>query len=92
LTKPIISRHFPIDIGGFIYDRIIFDEGNVRREKSLQRILTNLAVAWFSAGVISPFFTKPKSLVDILFLAIFGIIGALFSLRFAVLSIKGGKL
>mgnify|MGYP001572506245 FL=1 len=59
--------------------------------KVYSEFFTNLAVAWFSAGVISPFFTKPKSVVEILLFASFGILGALASLRSAVLISKGGK-
>ena len=55
----------------------------VGEPKVYSEFFTNLAVAWFSAGVISPFFTKPKSAVEIVLFAVFGILGAFFSLRLA---------
>ena len=51
----------------------------VGEPKVYSEFFTNLAVAWFSAGVISPFFTKPKSAVEIVLFAVFGILGAFFS-------------
>lgn len=40
---------------------------SVGQRKVASEILGNIAVAWFTAGVISPFFTKPQELFDFLF-------------------------
>jgi len=63
----------------------------VGERKVYSEFLTNLAVAWFSAGVISPFFTRPKNVIEIVLFTLFGILGAFLSLRLAVLASKGGK-
>jgi hypothetical protein len=54
-------------------------------QKVYSEFLTNLAVAWFSAGVIAPFFTRPRDVTEVALLAASGILGAFLSLRFAVL-------
>ncbi len=42
-----------------------FKLSNKQRER-LSEILGNIAVAWFTAGIVSPFFIHPESLVDFL--------------------------
>jgi len=37
---------------------------SIGQRKIAAEIIGNLAVAWFSAGVISPIFTKPKTILD----------------------------
>jgi len=51
---------------------------SVGQKKSLAEFFTNTAVAWFSAGIIAPFFTSRK-LGDF---ATFGIWGLIFTLTF----------
>lgn len=63
----------------------------VGERKVYSEFFTNLAVAWFSAGVISPFFTRPKSIEEIVLLTVSGVLGASVSLKSAVLFSKGGK-
>ncbi len=49
------------------------------QRRLLAEFFSNLSVAWFSAGVISPFFTKPGTLVQGLILPIGGMFfGVLF--------------
>lgn len=63
----------------------------IGEQKVYSEFLTNLAVAWFSAGVIGPFLARPKNVREIVSLSLAGVLGALLSLRFAVLTSKGGK-
>ena len=44
--------------------------------KALSDFFNMIAAAWFSAGVISPFFTKPKPIIE---LAVFIAVGLLMS-------------
>ncbi len=39
---------------------------SVNQRKALSDFANTVAAAWFTAGVISPFFTKPKSLIELL--------------------------
>jgi len=59
-------------------------------KKVYSEFLTNLAVAWFSAGIIAPLFTP---LVSVLRFSnsLASLIACLVSLRLAVLFDKGGK-
>jgi hypothetical protein len=55
------------------------------KNQVLSEFFTNLAVAWFSAGVISPFFIKPKP-IDFLIFSAIGILNTMFSLQIAMIS------
>lgn len=57
---------------------------SVGQRKVAAEIIGNIAVAWFTAGIISPFFIKPKilfeffrSLVIVLIMSIFFAYGSL---------------
>jgi len=58
--------------------------------KVYTEFLTNLAVAWFSAGVIAPLFTPVRGVLQFLGLIV-AMIGCLICLRLAVLIQRGGK-
>ena len=45
--------------------------------KALSEFLNTIAAAWFTAGVISPFFIKPESLISAVIL---GLIAMMFTL------------
>lgn len=57
-----------------------------KEAKIYSEFFTNLAVAWFTAGVIAPFFAKPFGILETAFFSLIGVLGALISLRFAVLA------
>lgn len=44
------------------------------QRKSLSEFANMVAAAWFTAGVITPFFTKPKTTIELLFLFVSGIV------------------
>lgn len=45
---------------------------------------TNVAVAWFSAGVIATFFVSQLQFPELVYFSLVGIIGAYFSLQIAI--------
>lgn len=59
--------------------------------KIYSEFFTNLAVAWFSGGIITPLITKPKSPIDLLLIPVLGVLGTFFSLRAASLFAKEKK-
>lgn len=59
--------------------------------KVYSEFFTNLGVAWFSGGVITPLVAKPKTLADLLFIISMGILGTIFSLKAASLFAKEEK-
>jgi len=63
----------------------------VREKKVYSEFLTNLAVAWFSGGVITPVIVRPKTIQELLVFSLLGILGTIFSLRAASLIARGGK-
>jgi len=40
---------------------------SVGQLKRTSEVLGNIAVAWFSAGVISPLFARPKNIIQFIF-------------------------
>ena len=58
--------------------------------KVYSEFLTNLAVAWFSAGVIAPLFTPIKNIFGFL-TALIAVLAGLLSLRFAVMLVRKGS-
>lgn len=64
----------------------------VGERRVYSEFFTNIAVAWFTIGIITPLFVKPKTIEEVITFAVWGISGALVSLRLAVFSSKGGKL
>lgn len=47
---------------------------NSRQLDRTSEILGNVSVAWFTVGVISPVFIKPKSIIDLVFFIFLGIV------------------
>lgn len=60
-------------------------------KKVYTEFLTNLAVAWFSAGVIAPLFTPLRGVAQFS-ASVMAMIGCLICLRLAIWFEKGGKL
>ena len=58
------------------------------RYSILVDFFTNVSVAWFSAGVVSPFFIKLKTPAEILFSLAIGVFNAILFLQFAYFSKK----
>ncbi|MBM4401806.1 MAG: hypothetical protein FJ044_01005 [Candidatus Cloacimonetes bacterium] len=64
---------------------------NEREQKVFLEFFTNIAVAWFSAGVIAPFFRQPKIVSEVLSLGLSGAILALASLKAALFFAKEAR-
>lgn len=62
------------------------------QRKALSEFANTVAAAWFSAGVISPFFTKPKSLIDLLSFILVGLTMTWATLRWSLSLVKEIKL
>ena len=62
----------------------------VGEKKVYSEFLTNLAVAWFSAGIIAPLFTPAMGIFK-LSASLIAITACIISLRLAVLFNKGRK-
>lgn len=60
--------------------------------KSLSEFLNTLAAAWFSAGVISPFFIKSEDFVKTLALGLVAIGLSLGLLSLSLTTVRGVKL
>lgn len=58
---------------------------NKDQKKQLAEIFGNMSVAWFSLGVISPIFIKPKTLSE--FFTNLGL-GLIFSFVFIIISLQ----
>lgn len=54
------------------------------QRKSLSEFFNTIAAAWFTAGIISPFFTKPKTLPELLLFVILGIFMTWLSLKLSL--------
>jgi hypothetical protein len=63
---------------------------SVGQKKSLAEFSTNTAVAWFSAGIIAPFFISKKA-SDFIAFGIWGLIFTLTFLRVSLVFTKGVK-
>ena len=61
---------------------------NEQEQKVFLEFFTNLAVAWFSAGVIAPFFMQSKILSEVLSFGLSGAVIALASLKAALFFAK----
>jgi len=64
---------------------------NSAQLKSLSQFFNTIAAAWFSAGIISPFFTKPLFLSNYLIFFILSIIATYSLLRFSLWLLKDIK-
>ena len=60
------------------------------KAKVYSDFLTGTAIAWFSAGIITPLFTKRFEIIDLIF-AVIGILVAMVSLKIAVEYKRGDK-
>lgn len=63
---------------------------SVGQKKSLAEFFTNTAVAWFSAGIIAPFFASRK-LGDFATFVIWGLLFTTTFLRISLFFTKGAK-
>jgi len=60
-------------------------------KRVLSNFFSTIAVGWFTAGIISPFFIHPQNLTDALLLAIVSIALTLLSLGLALYLARGEK-
>mgnify|MGYP001612806397 CR=1 FL=1 len=60
------------------------DELNPAQRKALSDFADMIAAAWFTAGIISPFFTKPKSAGEIIIFLLTGLLMTWVSLRWSL--------
>ena len=61
----------------------------VTQFKSLSEFFNKIAAAWFTAGVISQFFIRPKDITEFLIFAIIALGMSIFSLSLSVRLVKG---
>lgn len=64
---------------------------NSAQLKSLSEFTNTIATAWLSAGVIAPFFTKPKSLSGYLLFFIISVVVTSILLKFSLWLLKDIK-
>lgn len=64
------------------------DDLRPTQRKALSEFLNTVAAAWFSAGVISPFFIKPESLFRVVLLGVFAFVLALSLLYWSIYVVK----
>ena len=64
------------------------DELKPAQLKALSDFANTIAAAWFSAGVISPVFTKPRLLVELLVFVLVGLLMTWATLRWSLFLIK----
>jgi len=69
----------------------VMEKLNSAQRKSLADFGTTVAAAWFSAGIIAPFFSKPKSILDAFTFIIIGTIMSSITLRLSLSLLKGIK-
>ena len=59
--------------------------------KSLSEFANTVAAAWFTAGVISPVFTKPKSLLELITFLLVSLLMTAATLRWSLFILEGVK-
>lgn len=64
---------------------------NPTQLKSLSEFANTIAAAWFTAGVISPFFTKPKTFFEVIIFVAVGLLMAGATLRWSLSLLKGAN-
>lgn len=64
-------------------------ELSIGQRKAASEILGNMAVAWFSAGVISPLLVKPESIIKGAFLMIVGLLSTTLFTFISLYLVKG---
>jgi len=57
--------------------------------KSIAEFADTVAAAWFTAGVISPIFTKPKSFLELLIFLAVSLLMTWATLRWSILLLEG---
>ncbi len=60
--------------------------------KGLSEFANKIAAAWFTAGIISPFFTRPKSFLELALYVGVGLLMTLATLRWSLALLEGTKL
>jgi hypothetical protein len=60
--------------------------------KALSDFANTVAAAWFTAGVISPFFTKPASLLEVFRFLLIGLLMTWITLTWSLSLVKEVKL
>ena len=73
----------PIPTPGSIMKKI-----SKSQKQIIAEFLTNIGVAWFAAGVISVFVSKPKNFLEIIFSVSWGIIISFLFLLMSVYTIR----
>lgn len=64
---------------------------NSAQLKSLSDFANTVAAAWFTGGVISPFFSKPESLEKLFLFLLVGLLMTWATLRLSLFLVKGVK-
>ncbi len=59
--------------------------------KSLSEFANTVAAAWFTAGVIAPVFTRPKSIGDLLTFLLIGVLMTAVVLYWSLFLLEGVK-
>jgi len=59
--------------------------------KALSDFSNTVAAAWFTAGIISPVFTKPKSLVELITFLLVSLLMTGATLRWSLFILEGVK-
>jgi len=67
------------------------NELSVNQRKALSDFANTIAAAWFTAGIISPLFTKPKSPAELLTFVILGISMTWAALRWSLILVEDAK-
>lgn len=60
--------------------------------KTLSEFASTVAAAWFTAGIISPFFIKPQSLFEIITYPVIGLLMTWVTLSWSLMLVKDIKL
>jgi len=64
---------------------------NSAQLKALSEFANTIAAAWFTAGVISPFFTRPKSFYEVSIFVAVGLLMAGTTLKWSLSLLKGAS-
>ena len=64
---------------------------SIGQRKAAAEIIGNIAVAWFSVGVISPLLIKPEKLIKAIFLAAISLLATFLFSFFSLSLVKGVK-
>lgn len=64
---------------------------NAAQLKALSEFANTIAAAWFTAGVIAPFFTKPRTFLETAWFLVLGLFFTVVMLQWSLLLLKGVK-